>query len=255
MGTGADLRSARIARNRSIDDISRVTKISPTVLSAIENEQFNRIPGGLFRRGYLRAYAREVGLDPEEVVQKYRDEFEPAAADQKLPHELAESPRIRLAPDEDVLTRSRPFIELGVIALIAAVCFAFVIRASKPAAPVETHAPAPAPAPQTPKDDTVAGTSGSRDALPAEVKIQMRATGPCWIEAVSGDKRLVARLMTQGDTETVTVRNDVSLRVGDPSTLSYTIDGMPGRAFGPAGKPVSVQISPRNYRAFLAARR
>lgn len=253
MAIGADLRDARVARNRSIEGLSRATKISVRVLRALEEEKFGKIPGGLFTRGYLRAYAREVGLDPDEVVRKYRAEFEPepppAEPDQAR---VAPSVRSLLLSDADTVARVRPLIELGVIALIAGICFAYVVATSRPATPADATT-TPAPSVETPKEHSVA-TTGSADAAPSAVKIEMRATGPCWVEAVAGEKRLVARLMNEGDTETVTVQNDVSLRVGDPSTLSYTIDGKMGRLLGPPGKPVRVEINPQNHRQFLVAR-
>jgi cytoskeletal protein RodZ len=251
MAIGADLRHARVARNRSLDDISRATKISPSMLAAIETENFDRVPGGLFRRGYLRAYAHEVGLNPDEVVQAYRDEFEPAPPEPGGQQTAAKPARIRLAAEDDVLTRSRPLVELGVIALIAAICFSFVVRSSNPAPPADTGGSAAASPPVAAASDRSVATTGSAETAPAEIKVEMRATGPCWVEAIAGGKRLVARLMNEGDTETVTVRNDVSLRVGDPATLSYTINGMRGRPFGPAGKPAWVQINPTNYKGFL----
>src|SRR5262245_7242281 len=77
---GGELRRARIARKQSIEDIARATKITPTQVGAIEREDFARLPGGLFTRGFLRAYAREVGVDAEEIVARYREEVEPQAA-------------------------------------------------------------------------------------------------------------------------------------------------------------------------------
>ena len=73
---GGDLRRARIARKKSIEDISRATKINSLFVRAIESDAFDQLPGGLFTRGFLRAYAREVGLDPDEIVARYRAEFE-----------------------------------------------------------------------------------------------------------------------------------------------------------------------------------
>jgi cytoskeleton protein RodZ len=250
---GADLRNARIAQHRSIEDISRSTKISSSVLRAIESGEFHKVPGGVFTRGYIRAYAREVGLNPEEIVARYRAEFEPppsAPADDDAGG--AELPRIQFAPDENnALSKYRSAIELGVIAAIAAVCFGFLLRSSKPTATTDT-ALAPPPAIQAQQDKSVA-TTGSTDAVASEIKIAMRATGPCWIEATAGARR-VARLMNEGDTETVTVREDVTLRVGEPSALAFSIEGVPGRPLGPGGKPVTVHISPQNYRDFLAHR-
>jgi hypothetical protein len=77
MDVGGELRAARRARNLSIDDIARATKIAPVVLRAIEDNAFDHVPPGVFARGFLRAYAREVGLDAESLVRRYRTEWEP----------------------------------------------------------------------------------------------------------------------------------------------------------------------------------
>ena len=74
MDIGAELRRARVSRHLAIEDVARVTKISPSVLRAIEQNEFGSVPGGLFTRGFLRSYAREVGLDAEAIVQLYRAE-------------------------------------------------------------------------------------------------------------------------------------------------------------------------------------
>src|SRR5918994_4407744 len=71
------LRRARERAGLSIEDISSRTKIQIPLLEAIERGDFERVPGGLFVRGFLRAYAREVGLDPEMVVADYLDQYEP----------------------------------------------------------------------------------------------------------------------------------------------------------------------------------
>src|SRR6266699_1240769 len=77
MDIGGELQRARNARELSLDDIARATKISHSVLRALEANSFEEVPGGLFTRGYLRAYAAEVGLNPEIIVEAYRAEFAP----------------------------------------------------------------------------------------------------------------------------------------------------------------------------------
>src|SRR2546430_11869139 len=76
MDIGGDLRRARTARHLSLAEVSNRTKINGSLLRAIEDNRFDRVPPGLFTRGYLRAYAREVELDPETIVDRYRAEFE-----------------------------------------------------------------------------------------------------------------------------------------------------------------------------------
>jgi cytoskeletal protein RodZ len=68
---GEKLRQQRERRGISLDAISTTTKISTRMLRAIEEEHFDQLPGGVFNKGFVRAYARQVGLDEEEVVTDY----------------------------------------------------------------------------------------------------------------------------------------------------------------------------------------
>jgi cytoskeletal protein RodZ len=68
---GENLRQAREARNITLQDIAASTKISTRALKALEDEHFNQLPGGIFNRGFVRAYARCVGLDEEKAVAEY----------------------------------------------------------------------------------------------------------------------------------------------------------------------------------------
>ena len=68
---GEKLRKQRELRGLELDDISNSTKISVRMLRALEDEHFDQLPGGVFNRGFVRAYARQVGLDQEETVADY----------------------------------------------------------------------------------------------------------------------------------------------------------------------------------------
>ncbi|MGA8271522.1 MAG: RodZ domain-containing protein [Candidatus Sulfotelmatobacter sp.] len=68
---GEKLRKQREARALSLDAISTTTKISIRMLRAIEDEHFDLLPGGVFNKGFVRAYARQIGLNEEEAVSDY----------------------------------------------------------------------------------------------------------------------------------------------------------------------------------------
>jgi hypothetical protein len=68
---GEKLRQQREQRGIALDAISNTTKISTRMLRALEDEHFDQLPGGVFNKGFVRAYARQVGLDPEEAVADY----------------------------------------------------------------------------------------------------------------------------------------------------------------------------------------
>jgi cytoskeleton protein RodZ len=252
---GGDLRRARIARKRSVEDIARATKINPTLVRALENEAFERLPGGLFTRGYLRAYAREVGLDPEEMVSRYRAEFEGVPAENEDVPPQPQAPAMVSARSgvaiEDDTARSRQIqlLQLCIILLVVALYFA-VSRRPKPEAQTDVKPVAPVAA--FAKADKPVATNGTVVPEPARpMTLELRPQGPCWIEATARGQRVFGNLMDAGQRATITINEDVTLRVGDPAAFGFAIDGVEGRSLGEAGRPVTVHIDRTNYKTFL----
>src|SRR5918999_5178212 len=79
---GARLREARQKRGVSLRQIANSTRISVMSLEALERSDLSRLPGGIFTRAFVRAYAEEVGLDPDRTIQDFIAELpaESAAA-------------------------------------------------------------------------------------------------------------------------------------------------------------------------------
>jgi cytoskeletal protein RodZ len=68
---GEQLKRERTLRKISLEEIAKATKISVRYLRALEGNDFSELPGGVFDRGYVRAYAQFVGLDEEATVEAY----------------------------------------------------------------------------------------------------------------------------------------------------------------------------------------
>jgi cytoskeleton protein RodZ len=68
---GARLKRERQQRKIELDDISASTKISTRFLRALEEEQFDQLPGGIFNKGFVRAYARHMGIDEDQAIADY----------------------------------------------------------------------------------------------------------------------------------------------------------------------------------------
>jgi cytoskeletal protein RodZ len=79
---GAHLRQAREQRGVSLRDIAERTKISVLALEALERNDISRLPGGIFTRAFVRAYAREVGLDPDDAIRRFVARFPDVAAEE-----------------------------------------------------------------------------------------------------------------------------------------------------------------------------
>src|ERR1035437_4499335 len=65
---GETLRRERLKRNLDLEEISQELKISTRFLQAIENDQYDKLPGGIFAKSFVRQYARLLGLDEEAIA-------------------------------------------------------------------------------------------------------------------------------------------------------------------------------------------
>lgn len=68
---GEKLRQAREERGTTISDVAEQTRISAHYLSCIENDDFRTLPGGIFNKGFVKSFAKAVGVDEQEALQDY----------------------------------------------------------------------------------------------------------------------------------------------------------------------------------------
>src|ERR1017187_5720054 len=76
---GETLRRERLKRNLDLEEISRELKISTRFLQAIENDQYEKLPGGVFAKSFVRQYARLLGLDEEAMAGEVQQVLAPAS--------------------------------------------------------------------------------------------------------------------------------------------------------------------------------
>src|SRR5438874_1619616 len=76
---GETLRRERLKRNLDLDYISHELKISRRLLDAIESDQYDRLPGGVFAKAFVRQYAQLLGLDGEDLAGQVQRAIEPPA--------------------------------------------------------------------------------------------------------------------------------------------------------------------------------
>lgn len=245
MDVGTTLRIARERRGLTVAQLASTTKIPATVLQAIEDNAFDKVPRGIFVRGFIRAYAREVGLDPEDLIAQFLAETAetlPAAAAVETTRDDAiddDIGALRIDPD---VSGSRPGwgYALIVAALVVGIVSFNRSNASEeqgPASAVAAAAAAPDEVDASVQELTAIATTGGA------LRFEIHARGECWVRAVVDGKTVVARLLLPGERIAIDVQRDVVLRVGDPAALTYSINGRPGRPLGEAGIPVTVRFT------------
>jgi len=121
---GGKLRQARERRGVSLRQIAATTRISIAALEALERNDISKLPGGIFSRAFVRSYAIEVGLNPDETVREFLERFnqEPAPSASALSVELPDEER-----DLQERQRKAARIGLGAVAALVVLSTALVL--------------------------------------------------------------------------------------------------------------------------------
>ncbi len=115
---GDHLRRAREERSLTLQDISASTKISTRSLQALEDERFDLLPGGIFNKGFVRAYARCVGLDEEKTLAEYLASAKVAAPESDIQALSSQVSSAREVPNEPWPVSAASLV--GILAMIVA---------------------------------------------------------------------------------------------------------------------------------------
>jgi cytoskeletal protein RodZ len=149
---GARLKQARITSGVSLRDIATATKISVVALEALERSDYSRLPGGIFSRAFVRAYAQAVGLDPEQAVAEFNTAFaqyeKDAERTKKKPEVTADDLQFVERQRRALRTLRMALVAAAVIAIAAVAYLVFVwwpaAKAAQPAASAPGAVSAPA---------------------------------------------------------------------------------------------------------------
>jgi transcriptional regulator with XRE-family HTH domain len=242
---GNRLRSAREQAGFDIQDISATTKIKPGFLLAIERGAFEQLPGHFFARHFLKAYAREVGLSPDEVVAEFDDAFRPveAAPNPPLPKSPVRSVAMRFprATERSLSHGLWPAVALGVLLLVIGALTNRGTDANTGGEPgaVGTAGVGAAPAP-----------AAQPEPVPERLMLEITPTEQIWVAATADGERAVYRMLEAGERVTIEAQREMSFRIGNAVAFQYSINGKPGKPLGGAGEVREFQITGENYRTY-----
>lgn len=85
---GNRLKEARLAKDMSLDDLQKVTKIQKRYLIGIEEGNYSMMPGKFYIRAFIKQYAEAVGIEPEEIFEQYKDDI-PTTVNDDIPEKLS----------------------------------------------------------------------------------------------------------------------------------------------------------------------
>jgi cytoskeleton protein RodZ len=217
---GEALRSAREAQGKSVEDAAAATRIRPSYLEALEQEHFEQLGGNVYAKGFLRSYARFLGVDPAPLLDAYRAQERPDA------------PLFEHAPT--AIRGARAGGRRGQTWLaVAIVCVSIILVASlwsllRPS-PDPTEAQPPfAPAPATTAAVGSAGTSAPpTTARPVQrgVTVTLRYRAPSWTRVTADGKVSFEGTPGRDERRTFRAKRSIDLILGAPAVVSLTVNG------------------------------
>ncbi|MBP1760134.1 MAG: hypothetical protein H6Q63_1051 [Firmicutes bacterium] len=238
-GEGQMLRAAREEKEWSLLDTEEITKIRVRYIQALEEEDYGILPGATYVKGYLRTYSKQLGLNPNDIIELYSSTMKPEVAP------VIETARIGKPHSKWV----RPVI-IGSMALVA-IALAIGIKSlyhpegnlpqstftSPPliSAPnTETTAP-PSTVPETPSISSPPNVVASTyDGLTA----QLVFTQACWIEIKIDGQAPFQGTFAAGTSKEVKGTDKIELvSIGNAGGLTVTLNG---KAMPSLGKPGQV---------------
>lgn len=256
---GARLKLARESQRVTLRQIANTTRIAVSALDAIERDDVKKLPGGIFGRSFVRAYASELKLDIEATVTEFFAQFpEPPDAGASSTAD----------PSTDGWRSGVPASALSAVVLVipALALAAWMVfggrgttthREPPPAAePVKAARPeAPPAAPVRPASDVVPA-GGSLPESPAAVPaaaltLHLTARGECWVSITADGREVVSRLMGVGEEEAVRAVSEIRIKVGDASAVGLRLNGSPVRPLGRAGQVVTLRVDTANVGSLL----
>ena len=264
---GARLRQAREARGVSLRELSDQTRIARRYLEAIEADDYKELPGGIFNRSFIKAYARAVGFNEAEAVSVYT---EAARAAGEAPDELPtsrQSSRIYMDGDTARSPIITAFLSLVILSIISLGIYAglhYYQRRNNDGTAAQTNANAAAPANPGTNDQTLPAQTPAAPASPDpaaasaanNLNVQIKARGEdVWLrtrvdEETNNDGILAAEQVRDYKPSQ---RLSVQFSKSKATAIEITINGRPAVIPTDAkGKPlVELVITKDGYEQLL----
>lgn len=218
-GFGSWLRRQREAREISLRDIAERTKIGIRYLEALEEDRFDILPAPVFTKGFLREYARYVGLSADEVINHYLSAHRLEALEQTDPGRAKVRP-----PSSGRWTVLFFFAAAGLLLLLLAV-FSWRVekRREAPASP-EARPPIAAPAPEKVPPPPPA-TPVTPQVAPLELNLEF--VGECWTDRSVDGGNHTSETRIPGETLRIEAQKSIVISLGNAPAVKATINGIP----------------------------
>lgn len=252
---GDFLKQSRERRQLTLQQVQDQTKVRLRYLQAMEEGDFEDLPGEVYLRGFLRSYAVAVGLSPDEVIARYAEAHKkqepvsvPAGVTEQLPKETAhevvkperERPfkvakpprqaRVIRVPAKTIRAIGLALLAVVLVAAVAIGAWRFLGQGRSPVKFPESRLSRSKTAPQSPTQKLKVR------------RVSIRAIQRCWAEVVVDGKLAYSDILSAGQTAEWSGRT-ISISLGNSGGVVLTVDGRSAGTPGQIGEPKTLRYS------------
>ena len=266
---GEFLRGERQARGISLQQIAADTRISMKMLQAIEEGDAEQLPAPVLIKGFLRAYAQRIGLDPEDVIVEYQDLIEEVGTRQ----EAIEKFHQRLHPKSSKKKSFALFLALGLLVGLALFWSHASYVRRQPKTPAEGKSLSSLEVSQEPtrpylaselnerqpsedatktaeETETESETKSSQtsvqeapvESLPTPFVLRVEALKRTWLRIIIDGSSEREYLLQPGEQLTWMARSEVELLVGNAGGINLFLNDNPLKPLGESGEVVRLKL-------------
>ena len=240
------LRLAREQKGLSLRQVAEATKLSVRAIELVEKDSLSGLPQGIYRRSIVRAVAREVGLNPDQILAEFATLH---------PDDLPPTPSVEVAEPQAATSFNKV---LTLVSAVLPMC-AGIIYITLPMTRAMVSGP-PTPSAQErraePRRSEVIAVGGFGDApvaapRPVPVVVTLTISSRCQLRIVADGREIVSRTMEQGETLPIELGDELVLFGDNAAAVQFSINGQAGRLLGKPGDVLSVRIGRDDYQDFL----
>ena len=255
---GARLKRERQQRKITLDDISVSTKIGTRFLAALEEEHFDQLPGGIFNKGFVRAYARHLGIDENQAIADFVAASAPSLPESPPPDTPVLAAMAVRVPESKRKSRGNDGIPWGVVAVVLLImAFGFALwgfhsreksapsvgvpspvpaetssaaaqkAAAEPPQPASLKTTAPAALSPAPESAVAQGTTvpAATTANTGVFLVLIKAREDAWVSITADGKQISQDTLAAPAQKSVEARNQIVIKTGNVGALDISFNG------------------------------
>lgn len=254
---GYTLRQERERQNLSIEDIEQGTSIRALYIEAIENGEYDKLPGTVYTKGFIKNYAKFLGLDADASVKEFMDDIAelsgandiPATEEStaQIPEKKPEPPTVKQEKKSfgysiQESSRSSGILIIAAVVLIAVLAggaWAWLSNSDGEVAKADT--PVQQAEPATPEPQPAENPAPVVNANPApsdSVVVQARFNDACWMLVTVDGAVVLEGVVDGGQTLSWEGKENINFRLGNAGAVEFFQNGNSLGVFGGVGDVV-----------------